>query len=41
MIDCCLADSGHKIIRVDAGGRLDALDGFETCLALARQALGP
>jgi nucleoside 2-deoxyribosyltransferase len=40
MIDCCLAESGHPVVRVNAGGRLDALEGFKACLELARQALG-
>jgi nucleoside 2-deoxyribosyltransferase len=39
MIDCCLAEGGFPIVRVDAGSRLDALDGFEACLKRARLAL--
>jgi nucleoside 2-deoxyribosyltransferase len=35
MIDHCLAASGHPLVRIDAGGKLDDLTGFATCLALA------
>jgi nucleoside 2-deoxyribosyltransferase len=35
MIDHCLATAGHPIVRIDAGGRLDDLAGFEACLAMA------
>jgi nucleoside 2-deoxyribosyltransferase len=37
MIDACLAAAGPGIVRIDAGGRLDGLDGFEVCLRLAVQ----
>jgi hypothetical protein len=35
MIDHCLVTSGNPIVRIDAGGRLDDLAGFEACLAIA------
>lgn len=32
MIDASLAASGHSIVRVDAGARIDRIEGFEACL---------
>jgi nucleoside 2-deoxyribosyltransferase len=35
MIDACLAAAGPGIVRIDAGGRLEGMAGFEACLRLA------
>lgn len=39
MIDACLAAGGNGLARLDVGGRLDALDGFEACLRMAVSAM--
>ncbi len=41
MIDACLAAAGPGIVRVDASGRLDGMEGFEACLRLAASWLAP
>lgn len=39
MIDSCLARQGCGLVRIDAGGKLDDLDGFRMCLRMAADAV--
>jgi len=41
MIDACLAAASPGIVRLDADGRLDWMEGFEACLRLAASWLAP